>query len=294
MQLIDYLELYLTERDVSAVYRRDLKYSLTYLDNWYGRSVMVDELADELINRWLVFLATNMSPRSVKHHRTNLLALWRAAHEAGLTDRLPQRVRRIKVPPQPPRAWALSEMSKLLDETDKLPGVFMGTELSWSAFLRAYILVAWDTGLRPSDMVLICFSQVTEAGVLAHIQHKTSQPIICQLKPETVEALRKIAAPKRERIFGDLACRDWCYRLFTRLVKRAGLTGSPKKLRKSAATCVEAAGLNAGIDGAATKFLGHLTQDLARVHYIDPTQVTPKRPHTPPIAQPKSLDDPSS
>lgn len=273
----DYLQAYLSERDVSAEYPRDLRYTVSYLDHWAGHPIRLVELSDDLANRWLVHLAGTMRPRSVKHHRTNLLSVWRGAAEAGLIDVWPRRVKRIKVPRTLVEAWHLEEMRSILAGCEQLAGVTRRHKIRRSAFFRAYTLVGWDSGLRPYDLWLLEFCEIGTNGVLLHVAHKTGEIIMRPLRPETVAAIEAIAHPQRVRLFGDALSVEAIRRQFTRLVKSTGLKGSPKKLRKSAATAVEAQK-----EGAASKFLGHRTLDLAMRHYVDRSHL----PHTPILPPP--------
>lgn len=273
----DYLTCYLAERDVSAEYPRDLRYTISYLDRWAGHPVDLAELCDDLVNRWLLHLAASMRPRSVRHHRTNLLSVWRGAAEAGVIDAWPRRVRRIKVPRTLVEAWHIEQMRRLLEQTDALKGKTRRHKIAKRAFYRAYTLVGWNTGLRPYDLWLLEFREIGTNGVLIHVMHKTGEVIMRQLRPETMAAIEAIAHVERTRLFGDSLSVEAIRRQFTAMVKTAGLKGSPKKLRKSAATAVEAQQ-----HGAASKFLGHLTLDLAMKHYVDRSHL----PHCPILPPP--------
>lgn len=264
MYVRDYLASYLAERDVSADYPRDLRYTISYLDRWAGRPVDLSELADDLANRWLLHLSATMRPRSVKHHRTNLLALWRGAADAGLIDVWPRRVRRVKVPRTLVEAWHIDEMRRLLLAAEALTGKIRRWGIPRAALMRAYTLTGWNSGMRPYDLWLLEFAEVGSNGTLLHVAHKTGEVIMCPLWPETIAAIEAIAQPARQRIFGSVLGVSALRSQFKRLAKSAGLSGTPKKLRKSAATAVEAQK-----EGAASRFLGHRSPDLAAKHYVD-------------------------
>lgn len=273
--LKDYLQQYLSERDVTREYSKGLGFSVEYLDRWAGHAIRLDELSDDLLNRWLIALGERMKPRSVKHHRINLVVLWRAAHDADLTTVGPRRVRKIKVPRVIPLAWTIAEMQAILRAASKVKGTFRykaARKVKRCDFWRAYIMLAWDSGLRPSDLRIIRFDEIAADGTLVHVQSKTGDVKTCHLQPETVKAVQKLRGEDRERIFGDvLPCPDAIRRQFKAAVlTRAGLVGTPKKLRKSSASAVEAIQ-----PGAATIHLGHRTPDMARAHYIDPRIAKP-------------------
>lgn len=271
MTLLSYLATYLSQRDVSEEYRRDLLYTVNYFNGWAGDPVRLCDLSDELLNEYLSHASGKMAARSVKHHRTNLLSLWNAAYAADLVKLAPRRVRKIKVPRTVPVAWTVEQMRALLKAAENCTGTFHRRwKMKRSLFWRAYLCVAWDTGLRPLDLVLLRFDQIGTNGALVHVQHKTGDVKTCHLQPETMAAVEAIAQPERDCIFGGVFGIHQIRKQFAKLVKQAGLVGSCKKLRKSSATAVECVQ-----PGAASAHLGHRTPDMARRHYIDPQIARP-------------------
>ena len=118
--------------------------------------------------------------------------------------------------------------------------------------------------------------------------HRSSEEdwdgISCRLSPETLDAIERSSPRDRELIFGGLLTYNSFATIFRRIVKRAGLKGWSKWLRRSAATAIEAAH-----PGAATAFLGHRTADLAMRDYVDRAQIQYMKPTPPPLPPAESL-----
>jgi hypothetical protein len=112
------------------------------------------------------------------------------------------------------------------------------------------------------------------------VQHKTREGITCQLREETVKAIKATFPPKRELIFEWPHTPSIFYRHWNNLVYEAGLEvnrrNGPQKLRRTSASHLEAAS-----PGTATAHLGHRSADLARKHYLDPNITQQKRPIPP-------------
>lgn len=279
MQLDDFLQQYLRENDLSADYHCQLTYTLRQFQAWAGRPLALDDLTDDLVNRYLIHLAESRRPATIKSQRGNLLTLWRSAWHAHLCETQPLRVRKIKVPRTLPEAWQAEQMVALLSTAATMRGRFRYWRIERAAFWRAFILTAWDSGLRLGDILKIGREQIGSDGSLVLSQSKTMWPILCQLRPETVAAIDATFPPARDQIFGSVLCKRQVIAYFRAIAKRAGLVGGTKKVRRSAASHVEAQQ-----PGAATPFLGHRSPGLAARHYIDPRISGRQRPLPPPLA----------
>lgn len=102
--------------------------------------------------------------------------------------------------------------------------------------------------------------------------------VYCQLRPATLEALRKLLAISGAKTFGDLLSRRYMQKWFTSFARKAGAPGSIKTLRKTAATWIEVQH-----PGSSSRFLGHKTPGLNHKHYLDPRFLDQNRPLPPEI-----------
>ena len=276
MLLADYVDRYVSARRISRAATYLLRWSVREFAKYLGKQPGFSDISDNAVNIWLATMIA--SPATIAGHRSRILALWRAGWQDELIESPPRRVRVVHIPRKFPEAWGLSEMKRLLDATGNLAGNLFVSHVARRDFWRAWLLVQWDTGLRLGDMLQIRGDQLT-ANSLVLTQGKTGEPLLCGLRPATVEAIGRITAPHRPRVFGDCLSRRHVFQQFRRLRLAAGLPrGGTHQIRRSGATAVE-------IDqpGQAGAFLGHLTPGLAHRHYIDPRLIGRHRPMPPPL-----------
>ena len=269
MQLDELAAEYEVVRGLGSRSAYQVRRSVAVFEGWLGRPATVEDLDDVLVSRWLAEIAANYADWTLNGHRTRLLCLWRYAARRRLADP-PGEVRRCPPPTPMPEAWSLEEVSRLVTATGELDAVA-------GRWFRALILVAYESGLRRGDLWSLQRSQiqVTEpVGILVR-QHKTGQPHLAPLRPETVELLLSLP--------GDtpLACPwgpKWYGVLWARLRRLAGIPGGGccQKLRRTGATWIAA---SEGMD-AASRWLGHQTPGMVR-HYVD-LRFAASRPSLPP------------
>lgn len=232
------------------------------------------DVNDDLTNDWLCQLQDEgrLSPVTIYSRRRLFLTLWRAAYDAGLVERLPQRVRRIKQPDIVPVAFLADEIQAMLNVAEEMTGDVRGLRLPRRLWWRSFLLAAYDSGLRLSDLLSIERDWIWRGGRLSIVQAKTGRTHTVQFRAETMAAIEEsMAACPRRRLIWPLWCsRDCWHRHFRRLRRDAGLSrGSSKWIRRSSASYVEAAH-----PGTGSAHLGHRSADLARKHYFDPRIVT--------------------
>jgi integrase len=268
---------YLLTRDLAPGSAEALRWTARAFLKWRRPlAATIEELDEPMLSTFIRDMqARGRAPRYLRRMRGDLLCFWRHAYRHGLKDRLPNLdlIRNPTVPRTAPEAWTRAEVRQLCKAADSFEGRYRwGIEKR--AFWQAWIRVAWDTGLRPSDLLRLRTSQVSD-GAIVVIQQKTQTAQVVALDPATLQAIRRSYPPQRELIFAWHGSKNFYYLEFARLVARAGLQGSPKRLRKSAASAVEVAA-----PGTASAFLGHLTPGLDRKHYLDPriVQAVVRRP----------------
>ena len=130
--------------------------------------------------------------RIVSGAATTNWALIGFASDAELTA-APVRIRKIKAPLPPPRAWTLEELSRLLEVAAALRGVLRGKSVSRAAFWRCFVLVGYETGLRLGDLLALRIDQIADGGKMVLAQSKTGGQVCCQLGPEAADLVRQIA-----------------------------------------------------------------------------------------------------
>lgn len=266
--VLDFVGVYQRERDLKADTVKQLECVARAFERFAGRVPLAD-VTDDLANRWLIDLqSSDLAPTTIHSRRRLFLTLWRAAYDAGMIDRLPQRVRRIKVPEIVPVAFLESEMRALLLACDALKGDVPGLRIPRRLWWRSFLLAKYDTALRLSDLLSIERGWIWPGGKISIVQQKTGRTHTVLLSPETLAVIdESMAANPRRRLIWPLWCsRDCWHRHFRRLVKAAGLpAGSSKWIRRASASYVEQQH-----PGRGSAHLGHRSADIARKHYFDP------------------------
>lgn len=234
-----------------------------------------EELTPDLIDSYLTDALKHLAPQTVYNHRRMLQRLLNFAASEKLVDAsIVRPLRLVKRDPPSPIAWSHGEIRQLLTAAERLTG---GMKCRHAVLMRAWLLVAYSTGLRLGNLLKITHDQIRGHRLLVR-QVKTREPHVCYLDDRALEAIA--ALPRRgPRIFGDLICRDKLLAQMRRLCRLAGMAGSTKFLRRSGATYAEISGKDA------SRHLGHKSPGM-KVYYIDRMLVAEERgelPTTKPI-----------
>lgn len=81
-----YAERYCQKRGFRPQKIVDFRRSVRLLDSWRGRPVRVDELSDDLLDRFITHVLSRCNPSVSFNHWLRLSAMWRDAYENGLTS----------------------------------------------------------------------------------------------------------------------------------------------------------------------------------------------------------------
>ena len=253
MALVDFAKSYALRAGASPGYTEQL-IVLTKRLPWGVADLTVDN-----IDAYLTTALNHLAASTVHNHRRMLSTLRKAALRDGLVvDDCTRPIRRVKHSLPMVRAWTHEEMRHLLAVAAQMPG---GTlHCPHRILLPAWILVGYSSGLRLGDLLAITYDSL-RGDRLATVLQKTRQPHVVVLDNNALESIRSL--PRRgPKIFGGLVGRSRIIVAMRALVKRAGLTGSGKYLRRASATYAQMAGIDA------SGHLGHLTPGMKR-HYLD-------------------------
>jgi len=267
--LLDWHTAYCSERDLS------LRTKLFYLgaarqyEMWRGRPLRLTEAAEGL-NDYLDHLATRRNRYTARSIRAGLVVLLRAAATEGLCQ-LPKRVRPIGAPDHRPRGFLVQELVTLLKHASPLQA--------------AGIHLAYDTGLRRSDLFAVRWPQVFGAPDdrrIAHTAFKTGRRVVRRMRNETVSALEAIRNPSDDRLLPSRVGYTGWRRQWQALGLRAAVDTKRRGLqaiRRTGASLTKLRG------GSAAEYLGHSPQSsgLADRYYIDPELVDEAPPLPPPL-----------
>ena len=249
----DFARGYCLTKGVTAGYARQYDILCKRLD-WHMESLTTDQ-----IDTYLTGALTKLRPITVHRHRRMINTLVREWSRSGGVNGCTRPIRRVQYRLPPVRAWSIDEMRNLLAVASSMPG---GTrKCEYRILLPAWIQVAFSTGLRRSDLLAIEHADI-RVNKIAVTQSKTGHVHVATLNEAALSAIAALPTSGR-RIFGDLVSGVQIVRAMRRAVKRAGLCGSGKWLRRSSATYAELLGMDA------TRQLGHKSQDMKRF-YVDP------------------------
>jgi integrase len=228
----------------------------------------VKDLTAANVNGWLVWASGRFAPHTLHGARQVILCLWRFAFEESIVHDFPRKIRKVKRPRLVVEAWDTEQVGKLLAAADATAGEFRKTGIEKRLWWRAFILVAWYTGLRLSDVLAIKGASIARmadgSGRLTTVMQKTQEAIhriFPQDAMQAVDACMSSGTP-RELILPPWVNRRFFYREFKLLVKAAGLTGSAKWLRRGGAS--EAERIK---PGAGSLHLGHRSPGLFASNY---------------------------
>lgn len=226
--------------------------------SWAGRDVSSSEFTPQLVSEFLADRQRlGRSSYYRKSLRNHLVALLRYAGQGG-------RVRAVKLHELEPQAWTPEEVAALVAACDCLP-------LERRAYWQTIIPVAYHTGLGQCDLERIERRHFDHAGVIRFSRSKTGKRILAQIPMDLLKRIPMAPGP----IWPRTVSKEHWRRTFGKIVRKAGLTGTFKKLRKTAGTLVDAEH-----PGQGHVLLGNSRQIFER-HYRDPRTVK-ENPLSPP------------
>lgn len=275
-----FLAIYAIRRGLTPPSLKALGYVLNCFERSLGHAASWDDFELPTIERWTdALFARGLDPESIRGRRTALIGFWREAHDAGVIQSLPGRLRRIKVPDKPPICWDKPEYVGLLAITGALKGTMnRDPRILRADFWTCWIRSDYDGGFRLGDLRRLLFSQIASDGTVQLVQRKTGETIIGHFSAETMALIERLRQPGRRLVFGDLVNHSNAQRYFRKLVSLAGLQGSTKWLRRTGATWCEVE-----TPGSAPAFLGHKDFRTAYKSYVDRSKTQRHKPRPPRI-----------
>jgi integrase len=272
MRLQQVLEEIVGERDIQPITEQQYRRSLKSFELFLGRLSTTEDLTPESVNKWIRAMQPKRSPTTCANYKAGLLILWnRLAERSVIAPYHRKTIRQIKRTQNPVVAWTLDEIHTLLKCCPKLEGYLRGTKLKASDFMYAWILFAFETGMRPGDVREITDDQIDfEERTVSIVQHKTRQPHVALLSQRTIDAIKKLSTTGLIFPLGKTGVRKWERKLYLIAKKEFGFKIRARAgigtLRKSHATEVFT---EFGLDAAA-RSLGHIGgTGIARKHYVD-------------------------
>jgi len=259
---------YLAERVVSAVYASNVK----------RVAAKIGTVSVERLNKYIMSRAEQVSGITARSERTIALCMWRWAYDRGLLDIAPRGVLKMKARKRPTKAWTVPQLQQLVKATHQYDGKWMRSQADLGQFLRAWVLLAYETGARFGD-VMAFKAEHLDGDTISWTQSKTGDPMVRSLTPACLDACDAMLKRSPDGSIVGYACgKREAMRVMRKLLDSQGLGGSSKWLRRSGATHCEMA-----TPGAGRLHLGHRSPALFESAYADWGQLRTKTPKTPPI-----------
>ena len=191
----NYCDFASIERITADGYRRSEKCFSRHLD----RPATRHDLSAVAVNRWLSSLQGTKSPKTILNRKRGLTPVWNWLATQGFVDNYnPLQLKKIKVTQKSVAAWSTADVRALLAGSDDVEGRLQNGQPA-SAYLRAWIRIAYETGLRPSDMRELRWEDFAD-DCLQIVQHKTGFPIAKRISPTACKELDQIRS-KNDKVF---------------------------------------------------------------------------------------------
>ena len=281
MLIQEFLEEYVLTSNLRDSTAEQYKNSINLIEKWHGQPLHLEEMTDVFVSKWIKDYESGHSPHTVRTRRSALISLLKGAYHSRYIEHEPKRIRPVKgVQSTPKDVWSPTEVMDLSQATRHvLKGRFVRTCVQKAGYFSTLIEMAFESGLRLSDMLSITTEDMFSGDVLKLNTQKTGR-----------EGDIVISDNLRERIIKtyDNFCQDrhlvWpAYRSGSEKNQNRGIQqaarkvmiscdlkcsdGVFKKLRRSSITAAERLQPGTGwIQG------GHSKPDVTIKHYLNQDQ----------------------
>ncbi|MCE9604615.1 MAG: tyrosine-type recombinase/integrase [Planctomycetia bacterium] len=233
--LADFFEqCYLRDRSIQQSTAKGYRIHIRRFDRWLERPSTIADLTQEPVNAFLRFVCDDKSPDTARGAKATLLTLWRHAIDfepAILDPRGILKLERQRALQRATRCWGREQIQRLLQEAERETGKFRGKRLRRADFWRAYILTAYDTGLRSGTLFQLRAEDIAADGPLI-VRNQRGKTYSVTISEVTRKAILATNPSTRPFVFRVLERRHF-YKIFKQLIEAAGLTGTGEYLRQT-------------------------------------------------------------
>jgi integrase len=251
MMLKDFVtNIYSLERAVSKGHRNLILVKLRRYSSYLGHEATTHDLNAVSINRFLEHRESVVKNATVVGERAILRALWCAANEAEpdcewYVPAKPARLRRLRREEVDVCGWDGEQLKSLLLATERQRGMFRTSavgKVARAPFWRAFLLTAYDTGLRLGDMLRLTTEQVSAEGSLRIKQNKTGKFNTVWISKEASEAINySLQLQPRRLVFGGVLTKACFHKAWRKMVRELGMRGGTKFIRRTSGSMIERA-----------------------------------------------------
>lgn len=223
--LADYLLTHELSTETADYYRR----MVGVLCTWSKRRVPLSAFTPDLLNRLLL---DKQRSGLTSHYRKSLRSALRALLSHHFKGEIPGKVRPVRVDSIVVEVWSAAEVQRIIGACQYMRD---DRKRRW---WRTIIAAAYYTGLSVCDLWTLRPSNIDTRGIVSARRSKTGKPISMRLpEPWLTESMSLCSGDNP--IWDRPMAKETFRQIFARIVRKAGLSGSFKKLRKSCGTSVE-------------------------------------------------------
>ena len=277
MTLSEFVDLYRLHRPgISSSTIDQYDRTIRHFQRFAGRALAPSDFSTALLLRYLQRRLNQVSAKTVKRERGDLLALWRMAARLGKCSPPNDEIPPIKVPRRLPVTWRPEQVAAILAESRRLHGEIRGTGIRRADWYTSLILFLYDTGARFGAALAVRPDQLDPVGrcaVLAGDRAKTGVEQVVAFSQDTADVIQRHwpQSVLAKRIWPQPYRREQPYRQLSQILRKAGLPADRyHKFTCFRRTCYTLA-TRYGSQEIARRQLGHRTDMSA--HYLDPRQL---------------------
>lgn len=249
-------------------------YALRSLERHAGRPLKISELSESLVLPWLRARLKEVSPRTVKRERGDVLTIWRWAHKHGYTSLPPPDIPPIRLPRRVPVAWTLDEYERVVATCRSLRGNMRGTGISRSAWWSSLMIFLYWSGARISAALQVRSADVSmlrRLVVLRADSSKTGEEQVVHLHDQAVAAIAGHFDLARELVWPYPYGRRQKFIQLKAILRTAGLPNGRERMFHCVRRTCYTLTYRFGGRAMASAQLGHHT-DMSE-HYLDTSQL---------------------
>ncbi len=249
--------------------KRLLLLSARHFSDFLGHPARSREFSDRGLAAYMAWRrAAGLAETTIERESSKLLTLWRFAAQSGSVP--PPRIRVAKAPVGPPVAFSRSELRRLFRAASRYPVPICGRP--GRLYMLPLLGLAFETGERIGALLQLERGDVVGRWVTIRKRKGAGQTLVRQISRGTARAVAELSGPK---LFAGLDRTSVYYHLGLILVAAGLPTDRRHKfhaIRRSHASYLYRAG------GDPTNSLGHSSEAITRVYYLDQRIVGGRQP----------------
>lgn len=263
--------IYCRERGLATTSATTYRKAAIRLEKQHGGPLPLAELTCGLVYDAAKSFA---SPHSAKSFCSTIGAVWRWCREEYPLECPRCRLKSWRTPELRVEVWSVDDVRRLVAACSIAFVNTSGFRSVWpwprEAYWRTLIAAAWSTGLSQIDLLSLHRKTIGD-GTWYQTRHKTGKGVTCCISPSVLREIDKHGITGI--IWAHPATEEGWRGQFRRIVEEAGLTGTFKKLRKSAGTHAEKM-----VPGCGHMFLAHSRKTFESNYYAAPNEPVVRLP----------------